>query len=295
MPLDRMLHPRAGHSEKVNALTDFEYRVWTQYMLSADDFSLMPCEGVKLQADNRALAKRPARLVQKALEQLVTVGLLVAYLDPQRRRYVCDPVWQKYQRIEYPKQSIHPPPPAEVILECHLLTQELFRQCFGQRSARFRLPVAESSANSSRTVGQDLPRAGAPPETANGKRLTAEGEAGEISDPERLTDAFRAKWRAAYGVDCSLLLRPMEYSNLAQQLDAVGPVRLMAAMTAYFATEDTYIRKARHPLALFLREPLKYLAGEAVATGPPKGCRHQPPCRDDAEHTKRDIADRRAS
>lgn len=160
----------------------------------------------------------------------------------------------------------------------HRRTRSAFPRVPGSSGNDEEMPGQLKGREEKRTEEKNVPRAQAP-----------------ASDAERLTDAFRAKWRAAYGVDCSLLLRPMEYSNLAQQLDAVGPVRLMAAMTAYFATEDTYIRKARHPLALFLREPLKYLAGEAVATGPPKGCRHQPPCRDDAEHTKRDIADRRAS
>lgn len=171
-----MLHPRAGHSDKVSGVSDFEYRVWTQYMLSADDFGLMPCEAICLQADNRALAKKAVKVVQKALERLIAVELLKPYQDAQGRRYVCDPVWQKYQHIEYPKQSINPPPSADVLATLHHLTQELFRQCFGKKSARFRLKDVESSPNVSREVDDGLTlRAGGRAETANanGKRLTA--------------------------------------------------------------------------------------------------------------------------
>ena len=53
-----MIHPRLGHSAKVAGLTDFEYRVWNQYLLSADDFGVMRATAVKLQADNDALAER---------------------------------------------------------------------------------------------------------------------------------------------------------------------------------------------------------------------------------------------
>lgn len=292
-----MLHPRAGHSDKVSAATDFEYRVWTQYMLSADDFGLMPCEAICLQADNRALAKKPAKAVQKALERLLDINLLVAYQDPQGRRYVCDPVWQKYQHIEYPKQSINPPPPDAVLEQLHPLTQELFRQCFGKKSARFRLKVADSSPNSSREVGDDLTlRAPARAETAkaNGSRQEADGK-GDPDDSSalRVLDAFRARWKATYGHDSSLLLKPLDHMQLQQQIGAHSEAKLLLAVGAYFESTDEYARKAKHPLALWLREPLRYLVKDAADGARQSRCAHQPRCADDAEHTRRDMDDRR--
>lgn len=174
MALDRMLHPRAGHSDKVSALSDLEYRVWTQYMLSADDFGLMALEGLKLQADNRALAERPLKVVQKSLEALVACGLLLEYRDGGRR-YVCDPVWQKYQHISYAKQSINPPPPTETMERCHILTRELFRQCWGNPSTKFLVKLVEGSGEIPGIVQEDSRSIPASRDrlTANGKRLTA--------------------------------------------------------------------------------------------------------------------------
>jgi hypothetical protein len=43
----------------------------------------------------------------------------------------------------------------------------------------------------------------------------------------------------------------------------VRRAKFLAAMAAYFATDDAYVRKARHPLGLFLSDPTKYLAKEA--------------------------------
>lgn len=121
----------------------------------------------------------------------------------------------------------------------------------------------------------------------------------ENDDPhvlERVMDAFRAHWKRAYGFESSLLLKPLELMQLEQQLAALGEARLLTAMAAYFATEDPYVRNAKHPLPLFLRDPSKHLAGAAKA-GPqrPRGCKHEPACVDDAAHTRRDLADRRAS
>ncbi len=84
--------------------------------------------------------------------------------------------------------------------------------------------------------------------------------------------------------------------QLEQQVAKVGEARFLDAVQAYFATTDEYVRKAKHPLPLFLRDPLKHLAGAPkAAVTRPRGCQHQPACVDDAAHTKRDLAERRTA
>lgn len=153
MPQDRLRNRNAGHSVKLSLLTDLEFRVWDQYQLSADDFGLMRLSALTIQDDNEALARKPKKVVQKALERLVAVGLLLDYAH-QGRRYVCDPMWQRFQKTDYPSQTLTPPPPPEVLTQCHRLTQELFRQCFGKRSVKFRKDIGTSLESSQKESGE---------------------------------------------------------------------------------------------------------------------------------------------
>src|SRR4051794_3203384 len=107
MPQDRLIHPRQGHSAKVSELSDAEYRIWMQSMLSADDFGVLRFSAITLQADNDALALKPQKAVEQGLGRLVTVGLLLTF-QHQGRVYACHPNWQEHQRIEYPRETINP-------------------------------------------------------------------------------------------------------------------------------------------------------------------------------------------
>lgn len=155
MPADRMLHPRLGHSKKVNLLTDQEFRVWVHYLLAADDFGVMRCEAVALQAGSDHLANRPRKAVQRSLERLVGVGLIRTF-EHQGRVYVYQPDWQDWQHIGYPRATINPCPPLD---ECSDKTRALF---------------VRHSAN----IPETLPEHSDPSrarETAHGLRLPANG------------------------------------------------------------------------------------------------------------------------
>lgn len=158
MPVDRFFHPRAGHSRKVNSLTDFEFRVWWTYELAADDYGVMRRSAVVLQAANDSLAKRSIRVVDRGLDRVVEVGLLVPF-EHQGERYVCQLDWQDFQKVRYPRESHQPSPPAVILAKCSGETSDLF-----QRRSR---NISETDPI--------LPHAGAR-EEANGLRLTANGQ-----------------------------------------------------------------------------------------------------------------------
>lgn len=82
--------------------------------------------------------------------------------------------------------------------------------------------------------------------------------------PERLMAAFRAHWKDTYGYECSLILKPLEFMQLEQQLVAHPESQLLAALDAYFVSADAYVRRAKHPLMLFLRDPVKHLAHDTL-------------------------------
>lgn len=127
----RLIHKSAGESAKVSALSDFEFRVWLQYQLAANDFGVMPAEAATLQADNRALRNRPGRKVQAALETVIGVDLVWVFCH-QRQRYVWQWDWQDRQGVRWPRTTIHPAPPPADLVKASPLTQKLFEDHFAR-------------------------------------------------------------------------------------------------------------------------------------------------------------------
>jgi hypothetical protein len=210
MPADRLLHPRCGHSEKVSALTGDEYRVWTQYLLSADDFGVMVRSAVKLQADNYALQRLTAKRVERLLERVITMGLIHPF-DHQGRRFVYQHDWQSWQKIEWPRTTIHPKPDPAILTVCDEATQKLFGKHPGGKfrglpkslpsdleSSSQVLPksLPSDSGTTSQVVPEQFPSHSRAPLTANGLRLTADGSrqtaSGSEGGPGETTPAFLA-------------------------------------------------------------------------------------------------------
>lgn len=165
MPADRLTHPRIGRSRKVTALTDLEFRVWDTYRWTADDFGVMPKSTDLLRGVNDALRLQHTEAeIGSALDRIVAVDLIIEF-DHQNALYVCSLEWNKYQKIDYPRQSFFPPPPPEVIERMDVSTRRLFRnfhECFRRipasrarvRAKRLRLK-AKANANGLREIQHD--------------------------------------------------------------------------------------------------------------------------------------------
>lgn len=184
MPADRFLHPRAGRSRKITLLTDLEYRVWTQYLLSADDFGVMRGTSLVLQNDNLHLANRPAKLVKRCLDVLVKSGL-VKQFEHQEQPYIFQPDWQLWQKVEYPRATVNPHPTGTDLEACDETTRALFaKHPGGQRKDRRR---SEDPPSDSERASQIAPpvRAESIPPTRAGACETATAKANGIG--QRLT------------------------------------------------------------------------------------------------------------
>lgn len=186
MPADRFSHPKERQHEGISKLKDFEFRVWDQYKLSADDFGVMERVPWRLKADNPALACRSDKSLIKALERLVKLGILRSFTaGPRTFLYQHD--WQTFQKIDYPRPTVDPKPPAELLAECDDVTRLLFDKHPGgkgrkkeSRSETVRETVSEPLEKSATTRAQPREEA-----KANGIRLEAsslsEGGAGETA------------------------------------------------------------------------------------------------------------------
>ena len=197
MPADRLFHARLGHSAKVSSLSDLAYRVWTTYLLGADDFGVMRADAVAFQAAHDALRERPAAEVAAGIERLVEVGLVAAFIH-QGARYLYQSDWQDFQRVRFPGRTLHPLP-AEAMVSAR--TRHLWSTHPG--GTRLPAPPRDAAAtseqrqkfsrsssaplqNNFRTTSEELPSHARACETANGLRLKAserEGGAGGEGAP----------------------------------------------------------------------------------------------------------------
>ncbi len=109
MPAQRVLNARLGHSTKVSRLSDLAFRVWTTYVLGADDFGVMRADGVAFQAAHDALRERAAEAVAASIERLVEVGLVSAF-EHEGVRFLYQADWQDCQRVRFPGRTPHPLP-----------------------------------------------------------------------------------------------------------------------------------------------------------------------------------------
>lgn len=125
MPDDRFIHPRLRMSQKVSALSDFEYRIWTDYILAADNFGVMP-DLPALHRANLAIAARPEHEIRAAMDNIIKSGLVLTF-EHQGQRFICDPMWQNFQHVRYPKSTFYPVPVPEIFREFSAETQTLFK------------------------------------------------------------------------------------------------------------------------------------------------------------------------
>lgn len=250
MPQDRFLHPRLGHSDKVTLLTDFEYRVWTQYILSADDFGVMRASAVTLQSDNDAIHAKRAIIVERALEHLIVVSLVFPFTH-QDRRYVYQPDWQRWQKVEWPRATIQPAPHGADLDRCDEATKSLF----GKHPGGVPKKKPKSDPSDSGSVPQILPEPSPslararPRETANANakaNASSEGERERKPDADAIAD--RARWlleqypewyrEERHGARLRLLGGPIDFQDACSLVSTWGNARLEQIARIVLTTDD---------------------------------------------------------
>jgi hypothetical protein len=92
-------------------------------------------------------------------------------------------------------------------------------------------------------------------------------------------DTYRALWAEKYGVPCALILSPLDFGKLGTHLREhhLTVDQLEGALEGYFLTDNPLVVKRRHPLGLFLANPMQY-APRVVVGGYAYPCPHTPSC-----------------
>lgn len=125
MPIERLLSPRVGSGHKIEQLSSNEYRIWTIYLLAADDYGVMPLMASKIQGADRWSSKQTAAFVLKALLRLIAVQL-VRRFDVNGDAFIFSANWQEHQHIRRPRRTIYPAPPPPLVEECERETRTMF-------------------------------------------------------------------------------------------------------------------------------------------------------------------------
>jgi hypothetical protein len=257
MPDERFFHKRLGHSAKVNSLTDLEFRVWAQYQLSADDCGVIRHSPIPLQADNDSLAARSPRLISRAIDQIVTVGLLLTFIH-QKQKYLCQGDWQNFQHVRYPRSTVNPCPPAEILAKCTSETRGLFRIRHGE--------IPEVSPENFGEVPETSPA----PAGAGGREwLTANGygssygngdrarEPSAVGDPELADRAGRfvhryAELFAEHRKGAKYHSKPsLDFPEAVGLCATWDDARLETLAIAFLTTDDKFCRNGSGSIAQF--------------------------------------------
>lgn len=207
MPGQRMSHPEQSASRKVTALSDFEYRVWEQTKLSADDFGVMPYTSTLLRAENVRLRRATEKQVFDALSRLVSLELLHVF-EHQGESYVCAPQWQKWQQIRFPRKTARPQPPADVLVKCEPLTVELFTKWPGGKKFKEAAvvthpvrgnsePVTNQSRNGHVTIQEQSQRL--IPANANASAVVGVQGGAEPEVIHEFLEGYRERYRRVTG------------------------------------------------------------------------------------------------
>lgn len=241
MPPYRLIHP-TSNSRKLSALTDLEYRVWVQYLLSADDFGVMPRKALRLQADNKHLANRKAKELDRCMAALEKCGLVRSF-EHQGDHFLYQHNWQDFQKVTWPARTMLPPIPADKLDECTPATRLLFTVHPGAKKAPKYDPsnsggTPEVLQSTAEVAPANDRGTSATRETltliANPEAGSSEGVQGEGFDGQAAFMAFQAAYPQGRRKGGRLLME----TYLRTATMAGGPHVLMSALVNHLASEQ---------------------------------------------------------
>lgn len=248
----RLLHKKGIHGERVIALGHLEFRVWVQYVLSADDYGVMRASATVLRADNLRLEREPFKRIVAAMLALEEIGL-VQIFEHQGVKFWWQTDWQDFQSVRYPRDTVNPAPSAERLGDATVRTRDLF--------ALREKPSRERLRNGSE-IDQIPARAGGRETLTQTQTPTQTTEiAPEAKAPTReLMSLFDGLHRQRFDDAPAEFDRAKDSAILAAVWRKRGSPETEHLIRAFFATRDSWVVQAGFTVGVFKSQIPKLLS-----------------------------------
>lgn len=156
---NRIIKDTIRTSKKINALTDFQFRLWVYLITYVDDYGRGSADPEIIKGFVFPRRKKVNETdIKDALAALASTGCISLY-DIDGESYFCFPSWGEHQRIQT-KRSKFPEPP--ILPESHLFAAEDDTLQKITVDHREKPPESESESESEKTLSS-TPKAGAEP------------------------------------------------------------------------------------------------------------------------------------
>lgn len=156
---NRIIKDTIRTSKKINALTDFQFRLWVYLITYVDDYGRGSADPEIIKGFVFPRRKKVNETdIKDALAALASTGCISLY-DIDGESYFCFPSWGEHQRIQT-KRSKFPEPP--ILPESHLFAAEDDALQKVTVDHREKPPESESESKSEKTLSS-TPKAGAEP------------------------------------------------------------------------------------------------------------------------------------
>lgn len=156
---NRIIKDTIRTSRKINALTDFQFRLWVYLITYVDDYGRGSADPEIIKGFVFPRRKKVNETdIKDALAALASTGCISLY-DKDGESYFCFPSWGEHQRIQT-KRSKFPEPP--ILPESHLCAAEDDALQKVTVDHREKPPESESESESRKALSS-TPKAGAEP------------------------------------------------------------------------------------------------------------------------------------
>ena len=254
---NRILKESIHESEKVNQMSDFQFRVWVNLITYVDDYGRGDARPAIIKGNCFPLRDRlAAKDIEAALNALADIGCVVLY-EVDGRPYLCLPNWKSHQVVRNARSKFPEPPQAGNCKQLHatesncMQLKSIESNCM-QLNANVSVIQSESESNPKRkrksACARETAAATAPdqpeapktdaPSVTKGRTVPSRGysPADELTDTEigagleRLDDARRIVARY-FPASRSALEDDPRVEAVAGMLEDFGLERVTSAAT----------------------------------------------------------------